>query len=274
MIRGARCAGQSVGLVPTMGYLHEGHRQLMAAARADNDLVVTSIFVNPTQFGPTEDFERYPRDIDRDRTLAADWGTDLLFTPTLEEMYPGGPAGQQVWVEPGSLAEHLCGASRPGHFRGVATVVTKLFTMLEPDRAYFGQKDAQQLAILRRMVRDLGFPVEIRAVPTVREEDGLALSSRNVYLDRDQRAQAPVLRRALLEAAESVENGERDPEAIEIMVRSRINVGAPGAGIDYVSVVDSETLQPLPGPIGREVLIALAVYFGRTRLIDNITASP
>jgi pantoate--beta-alanine ligase len=274
IIREAQCAGHSVGLVPTMGFLHEGHRSLVRAARRENDLLVMSIFVNPTQFGPSEDFEHYPRDGDRDRTLASGWGTEVLFTPTVEEMYPAGPGGQQVWVEPGSLADHLCGSSRPGHFRGVATVVAKLFAMLEPDRAYFGQKDAQQLAIVRRMARDLGFPVDVRAVPTVREEDGLALSSRNVYLSPQQRAQAPILRRALLEAAEGVENGERNPVAIEAMVRSRISTGAPGARIDYVSVVDGETLQPVRGPIGDEVLIALAVYFGRTRLIDNITAHP
>lgn len=274
IIREARCAGQSVGLVPTMGFLHEGHRSLVRAARRENDLLVMSIFVNPTQFGPSEDFERYPRDSDRDQTLAAEWGTDILFTPTVEELYPDGSGGQQVWVEPGSLAGHLCGPSRPGHFRGVATVVAKLFAMLEPDRAYFGQKDAQQLAIVQRMARDLGFPVDVRAVPTVREEDGLALSSRNVYLNAEQRAQASVLRRALLEAAESVKNGERNPVAIEAMVRSRISTGAPGANIDYVSVVDGETLQPVRGQIEDKVLVALAVYFGRTRLIDNITASP
>lgn len=257
-----------------MGYLHEGHARLTQAARRENGLVVMSIFVNPTQFGPSEDFDRYPRDIARDRELAEAWGTDLLFTPEVEEMYPNGPDGQQIWVEPGRLADHLCGPSRPGHFRGVATVVAKLFAMLEPDRAYFGQKDAQQLIIVRRMARDLGFPVDVRGVPTVREADGLALSSRNVYLNQDQRDQAPILHRALLDAARRVESGERSPAAVEADVRWRINTGAPGARIDYVSVVDAETLQPLEGPIQREVLIALAVYFGRTRLIDNVTVSP
>lgn len=273
-VRDAHCAGRSVGLVPTMGYLHEGHLSLIRVARRENDLVVVSIFVNPTQFGPSEDFERYPRDLDRDRDLAAAAGTDLLFTPSTDEMYPDGPGGQQVWVDPGLLAEHLCGASRPGHFRGVATVVAKLFAALEPDRAYFGEKDAQQVTIIRRMARDLGFPVDVRSLQTVREPDGLALSSRNVYLEKTERQHAPGLWKALQEAARRVEAGERDPGAVERLVRSRIEAVAPEARIDYVSVVDASTLQPVRGTIRGRVLIALAVYFGRTRLIDNITASP
>lgn len=273
-IRAARCGGDSIGLVPTMGYLHEGHLALIRAAGSENDLVVVSIFVNPTQFGPSEDYERYPRDIERDRALAEREGADLLFTPGTREMYRDGPEGQQIWVEPGPLADHLCGPTRPGHFRGVATVVTKLFAMLAPDRAYFGQKDAQQAAIIRRLVRDLGLPVEVRTVPTVREADGLALSSRNVYLSEAQRRQAPALRQALLEAARKVEAGERDPAAIEAAAREHIALHAPSARLDYVSVVDAGSLQPLKGPIETEVLIALAAYFGSTRLIDNITASP
>ncbi len=274
IVRRARCAGCSIGLVPTMGYLHEGHLSLVAAARQETDLVVTSIFVNPTQFGPNEDFERYPRDMERDRQLAAATGTDLLVVPSGTEMYPDGPQGQRVWVEPGPLAKYLCGASRPGHFRGVATVVAKLFAMLEPDRAYFGEKDFQQAAIIRRMARDLGFPVEVRTVPTVREASGLARSSRNVYLSGEEREQASVLRAALLEAAGNIAAGERDPSALEAAIRSRIASGAPAARVDYVSVVDAQTLQPLEGYIERDVLVALAVYFGGTRLIDNITVSP
>lgn len=274
VIRTARCHGRSVGLVPTMGSLHEGHLSLMATAREENDLLVVSVFVNPTQFGPGEDFERYPRDADRDRTLAVKAGTDILFTPPVEEMYPDGSEAQQVWVEPGSLAAHLCGPSRPGHFRGVATVVAKLFAILEPDRAYFGEKDAQQAAVIRRMARDLGFPVNVRTIATVREPSGLARSSRNVYLTPDQREQAAILRAALLEAARSVTEGERDPAVVEDAIRTRIAAGAPEASLLYASVVDAETLQPLVGPIERTVLIALAAYFGNTRLIDNITASP
>jgi pantoate--beta-alanine ligase len=257
-----------------MGYLHEGHLSLVAAARRETDLVAVSIFVNPTQFGPSEDFERYPRDIVRDRDLAAAAGTDLLFVPSAAEMYPDGPEGQHIWVEPGSLAQYLCGASRPGHFRGVATVVAKLFAMLEPDRAYFGEKDFQQATIIRRMARDLGFPVEVRTVTTVREPSGLARSSRNVYLTDEEREQAAVLRQALLQAAKRIEGGERDPGAVEAAVRLRIASDAPTARVDYVSVVDAETLQPPAGPIDQDVLVALAVYFGGTRLIDNITASP
>jgi pantoate--beta-alanine ligase len=257
-----------------MGSLHEGHLSLIRAGRAENDLVVTSIFVNPTQFGPTEDYAQYPRNLDRDRELAEAAGTDILFAPSVSEMYPDGDRGQQVWVDPGPLAAHLCGASRPGHFRGVATVVAKLFAMLEPDRAYFGGKDAQQAAIVRQMARDLGFPVEVRVIPTVREADGLALSSRNVYLTERERAQAPALHRALDEAARSVAGGERDAEQVERGMREYIAREAPDASIDYASVVDAGTLQPLGGPIDRPVLLAVAAYFGRTRLIDNVTASP
>lgn len=273
-IRAARCAGHAVGLVPTMGSLHEGHLNLIRAGLAENDLVVTSIFVNPTQFGPSEDYARYPRNLDRDRELAEAAGTDILFVPSVSEMYPDGDRGQQVWVDPGPLAAHLCGASRPGHFRGVATVVAKLFAMLEPDRAYFGGKDAQQAAIVRQMARDLGSPVEVRIMPTVREADGLALSSRNVYLSERERAQAPALHRALDEAAHSVGGGERRAEQLERGMREYIAREAPDASIDYASVVDAATLQPLGGLIDRPVLLAVAAYFGRTRLIDNVTASP
>jgi pantoate--beta-alanine ligase len=267
--RQARCAGHRIGLVPTMGYLHAGHLALAAAARAENDLVVLSLYVNPTQFGPNEDFERYPRDLDRDRALAAGAGVDILFAPTAEVMYPSGAQDQLVWVEPGPLAEHLCGASRAGHFRGVATVVTKLFHLVLPERVYFGQKDGQQAAIIRRMVRDLAFPIEVRVIPTVREPDGLALSSRNVYLSAEERAQAPALAAALRWATDRVAAGERDPRALEAGIRALIVERAPLARIVYVTVADASTLQPAAAPIG-DVLIAVAAYFGRTRLIDNL----
>jgi pantoate--beta-alanine ligase len=267
--RDARCAGQRIGLVPTMGYLHAGHLALAEAARAETDLVVMSLYVNPTQFGPNEDFERYPRDIERDRALAAHSGVDILFAPSPEVMYPAGPEKQRIWVESGPLAAHLCGASRPGHFRGVTTVVTKLFHLVRPDRAYFGQKDGQQAAIIRRMARDLAFPIEIRVLPTVREADGLALSSRNVYLSPDERTQAPALNAALRWAAERINQGERDPRALEAGMRALIVERAPLVRIDYITVADLDTLQPATEPIG-DVLIALAAYFGNTRLIDNI----
>ncbi|HLJ68976.1 MAG TPA: pantoate--beta-alanine ligase, partial [Chloroflexota bacterium] len=214
-LRAARAAERAVGLVPTLGYLHAGHAALMRQARAENDVVVASIFVNPTQFGPTEDFERYPRDLVRDRALAGAEGAAILFVPSVETMYPEGPENQRVWVDPGELARHLCGASRPTHFRGVATVVAKLFNMVSPDRAYFGAKDAQQAIIIRRMAGDLAFPVEVQVVPTVREPDGLALSSRNVYLSPAERAQAPALKHALDLARDRILAGERGALDIE-----------------------------------------------------------
>jgi len=265
----ARCAGRSIGLVPTMGSLHAGHLALAAAARGENDLAVMSLYVNPTQFGPNEDFERYPRDLGNDRRLAADAGVDILFAPAPEVMYPSGAAAQRVWVDPGSLAAHLCGASRPGHFRGVATVVAKLFHLVSPDRAYFGQKDGQQAAIIQRMTRDLAFPTEIRVLPTVRESDGLALSSRNVYLSPEERAQAPALSAALRWAGERVAHGDRDPRTLEAGMRALILERAPLARIDYVTVAEAESLQPASAPIG-DALIALAAYLGTTRLIDNV----
>jgi pantoate--beta-alanine ligase len=268
-VREARCRVQSIGLVPTMGYLHEGHLALIRQARSENDVVIASIFVNPAQFGPAEDFGRYPRDIEHDRRLASQAGVDLLFVPEMETMYPGGVDAQRIWVEPGSLADHLCGASRPGHFRGVATVVAKLFAMIQPDRAYFGQKDAQQAVIITRLARDLAFSVEIRVLPTVRESDGLALSSRNVYLSPDERKQAVALHRALQSAQAAIEAGERDAQRLEAAMREDVARIAPLARIDYATVADLETLQPVKGAIERDVLIALAVFFGPTRLIDN-----
>lgn len=266
----ARCHGSSVGLVPTMGYLHAGHLRLAEEARRQNDLVVMSIFVNPTQFGPQEDFARYPRDLERDRALARQAGVNLLFVPDLDTLYPNGPEDQLVWVDPGPLAAHLCGASRPGHFRGVATIVTKLFNLVQPDRAYFGQKDAQQGMIVSRMARDLAFPIEIVLVPTVREPDGLALSSRNVYLSADARDQAVALSGALQQARVLIETGERDAQAIEQALHRYLGRHAPTGRIDYVMVADLTTLQPVRGALPRQALVALAVYFGSTRLIDNV----
>ena len=233
----------STGLVPTMGALHDGHRALLRAARAENDRVVMSLFVNPTQFAAGEDFDRYPRDQQRDRRIADQEGVDEVFAPTVEQMYP---AGFSTRVDVGAVGEHFEGAARPGHFAGVATVVLKLLHLVAPDRAYFGQKDAQQLAVVRRMVRDLDMPVDIRAVPTVREADGLALSSRNVYLDEAQRRRAASLHRALAAGDRSLVEGE----------------------VEYFDVVDPETFEPAEPRAG--ALRVAAARFGETRLIDNI----
>jgi pantoate--beta-alanine ligase len=257
-----------------MGYLHEGHLTLVDGARAENDVVVMSIFVNPTQFGPAEDYGRYPRNLERDRALAAERGVDVLFTPDVGTMYPNGPEAQRIWVDPGSMADTLCGASRPGHFRGVATVVAKLFATVEPDRAYFGQKDAQQAAIIRAMARDLAYPIEVRVVPTVREPDGLALSSRNVYLSPLERAEAVALIHALSAARDAIAAGEIDAGQIERLMCDTLAREAPHGRVDYVAVADPHTLQLVDGIIRAEVLLALAVYFGKTRLIDNVTARP
>ncbi|MGQ9778496.1 MAG: pantoate--beta-alanine ligase [Bacillota bacterium] len=265
----ARRRGESIGFVPTMGYLHEGHLALVRRARAENGFVVVSIFVNPTQFGPHEDFARYPRDLPRDLELCHGAGVDLVFAPEAAEMYP---PGFQTYVEVEELSRGLCGASRPGHFRGVATVVTKLFNIVGPDRAYFGEKDAQQLRVIKRLVADLNFPLEIVAVPTVREPDGLAMSSRNTYLSPQERQAALVLYRALSLAADLFTRGER--RVGEILARMRELIAAePLARIDYVAIVDDETLAPLE-EIDRPVLVALAVFIGQTRLIDNIVLKP
>ncbi len=265
----ARAAGRSIGLVPTMGYLHAGHLDLVRRARAENQVVAVSIFVNPIQFGPQEDLARYPRDLPRDLNLCAEAGVDLVFAPEPPEMYP---EGFQTHVEVEGLSQGLCGASRPGHFRGVATVVTKLFTIVQPDRAYFGEKDAQQLRVIRRMVRDLNLPVTVVPVPTVREPDGLAMSSRNVYLDPDERRAAPVLYRSLMLAEELAAGGERRASAIAECMRALIQA-EPLARLDYLAIVDDETLAPVE-TIDRPALAALAVFFGRTRLIDNVTLVP
>lgn len=247
-----------------MGYLHQGHAALMTAARATCDLVVVSIFVNPTQFGPNEDLARYPRDLERDMAICREAGVDAIFHPSVAEMYPEQSV---TWVDVDLLTNTLCGASRPGHFRGVATVVSKLFHIVQPHEAFFGQKDAQQVAVIQRMVRDLNMDVEIVPVETVREPDGLALSSRNVYLSETERAAALVLSRALRLARELAAAGERDAHLVREQMVNLINA-EPLAQIDYVEVVDQATLQPL-AELDRPALAALAVRIGSTRLIDN-----
>jgi pantoate--beta-alanine ligase len=261
----ARRRGLSIGLVPTMGALHAGHASLIRIARAETGFVVVSIFVNPTQFGPAEDFTRYPRPMEHDLRVCRREGVDLVFRPEASTLYP---PGYHTYVEVQGMQDVLCGKSRPGHFRGVATVVLKLFHIVQPDVAYFGQKDAQQARIIQQMVRDLDVPVQLHIGPTVREPDGLALSSRNQYLDAEQRRQATVLWQALQETQRRVAGGERDAAALQQALASRIEA-TPGAVLDYAAVVDAETLQPLD-QLGGQVLVAVAVRFGGTRLIDNL----
>ena len=255
----------SWGLVPTMGYLHAGHLSLVQRARAENDRVAVSIFVNPTQFGPSEDLATYPRDLPRDLELLRAADVDLVWAPSMNEMYP---PGFQTYVTVEEVTRVLEGAARPGHFRGVATVVAKLFLVCQPDRAYFGQKDAQQVVVVQQMTRDLGFPVQIVVCPTVREPDGLALSSRNVYLTPEQRQAAPVLYRALRAAQEAWQRGEHDGERLRAVMLAVLSE-EPLAQPEYVSAADLHTLQEL-GDAGQGVLLSLAVRIGRTRLIDNI----
>jgi len=255
----------TVGLVPTMGYLHEGHRALVERARAENDHVVVSIFVNPSQFGPKEDFARYPRDLPRDLKLLRRGGVDLVFNPSPVDIYPDGFT---TWVTVEGLSDRLEGQRRPGHFRGVATVVLKLFNLVQPTRAYFGQKDGQQVAILKRMAEDLDCPLEVVVCPTVRAPDGLALSSRNVYLTPEQRKGATVLYRALCEAARLHQRGERDAESVRSALREIVE-SEPAAALDYVSVADTRTLRELDRITG-PAMVSLAVRFGSTRLIDNV----
>jgi pantoate--beta-alanine ligase len=261
-----RAADGRVGFVPTMGFFHEGHRSLMRAARADNDLVVVSLFVNPTQFAPTEDLAAYPRDLEGDRAAAEAEGVDVLFVPDVDEMYPGGA---RTTVHVAGLTEGLCGASRAGHFDGVTTVVAKLFSIVGPCRAYFGRKDAQQLAVIRRMTTDLDLPVEVVGCPLVRESDGLALSSRNTYLDDDGRRQATILSGALFVASEAVVRGERDAAAVRRLVVDTI-AQVPEVRLDNVEVVDSGTLETIT-PLRDDTLVALAAFVGKARLIDNVT---
>jgi pantoate--beta-alanine ligase len=254
-----------VGLVPTMGYLHEGHLSLVRAACAECASVVVSIFVNPTQFGPSEDLAAYPRDLSRDLALLEKAGTDLVWTPTLEIMYP---PGYQTWVTVEEVTLPLEGAMRPGHFRGVTTIVAKLFNAVQPDKAYFGQKDAQQARVIQQMVRDLDFPLEVVVCPIVREPDGLAMSSRNAYLNPAERQTATVLSRALAAARSAWEDGERDSGRLRQVMSTMINV-EPLARLQYVSCADPQTLQEIDGAISGSALLSMAVYVGKTRLIDN-----
>ena len=254
-----------LGFVPTMGYLHEGHLELVRQARAENPSVVASIFVNPTQFGPKEDFARYPRDPQHDLALLEKEGVDVVFMPAAEEMYP---PNFDSWVEVGKLAEKLEGAARPGHFRGVATVVAKLFNIVLPDKAYFGQKDAQQLVVIKKMATDLDMGVEVIAVPTVREPDGLAMSSRNTYLNAEERKQVAVLYQALTLAQKLYAGGEKDARAIREQMTALIGQ-QPLADIEYISIADAETLEELD-ELKPPALVSMAVRFGKTRLIDNV----
>lgn len=266
-----RAAGRSVGFVPTMGYLHDGHAALVRQAAHDCDEVVVSIFVNPLQFAPTEDLDAYPRDLGRDRSVAADAGATLLFVPTVDEMYPRPMAAS---VSVAGVSAPMEGASRPTHFAGVATVVAKLFNIVGPCRAYFGEKDFQQVAVVRRMASDLSFPVEVVACPTVREADGLAMSSRNAYLDADHRAAATVLHRALLAGAARIANGEADADEVRRAMRAVVEA-EPLAELDYVEVADPDTLEALTtlaGHRGRSVRLVGAARLGGPRLIDNIGA--
>jgi len=267
-VREARAQGKTVGLVPTMGALHEGHLSLMRAARKETGFVVASIFVNPTQFGPNEDFKRYPRAMDADARLCEGVGVDLIFAPEPREIYPDGFA---TYVVQSDLPDGLCGPHRPGHFRGVTTVVTKLFNIVQPDVAYFGQKDYQQAAVIRRMVRDLDMPIEVRVMPIVREADGLAMSSRNRYLSPAERERALCLSRALTEAKKLADAGERSTaallDAMNRIVRPAVDK------VDYISIVHPETLREV-GDVSSGAVAAMAVWIGKTRLIDNMILSP
>ena len=261
-----RRAGKRIGLVPTMGFLHEGHLSLIKLARRQADVVILSIFVNPAQFGPNEDFSRYPRNFERDCALCAAAGVDILFNPVPEAMYP---AGYSVYVEENVLSKGLCGASRPGHFRGVLTVVAKLFNLTLPDVAVFGQKDAQQARLIQQMARDLNFPTTIVVTPIIRESDGLAKSSRNTYLSPAEHREALCLQQALKTARRLYREGERDARRIIAAMKAGIEQ-IPSARVDYIAIVDRDTLQRAPR-LDTPVLVALAIYIGKTRLIDNLT---
>jgi pantoate--beta-alanine ligase len=267
--RTVRRAGKSLGLVPTMGALHEGHLSLVRAAKEQCDQVAASIFVNPLQFGPNEDLAKYPRNFERDRELLQQEGVDFIFAPSVDEMYPKG-AVTYVAVE--GLSDRLCGRSRPGHFRGVTTVVSKLFNIVEPERAFFGQKDAAQATIIRRMVRDLNIPVQVVVCPIVREPDGLAMSSRNAYLDPEQRKMALVLYRSLMAVQERFDHGEHKVDKL-IEAGMQVFAAVPGVRLDYLGIVDTETLEPV-GDLARCGLVAVAAFVGGTRLIDNIVLEP
>lgn len=262
-------SGKTLGFVPTMGALHEGHFSLVRASRSRCDVTAVSIFVNPLQFGPTEDLNKYPRTLERDAAMLEKLGVELLFVPTVEEMYP---KGAKTYVLVDELSSRLDGASRPGHFRGVATVVTKLFETVRPDYAFFGQKDAVQVAVLRKMVRDLDMDVEIVVCPIVREADGLAMSSRNVYLSPEERKQALVLHRALMRVQNAADHGERDAARL-LESGKQIVADEPGARLDYFAIVDPDTIEPV-ADVSRGALVAVAAYFGKTRLIDNLVLAP
>ncbi len=263
-----RRAAERIGLVPTMGYLHDGHLALVHESVARCDVTVVSIFVNPTQFAANEDLDSYPRDTERDLRLCEEAGTDVVFMPNVEEVYP---EGFQTYVEPGPLAEPLCGAFRPGHFRGVATVVAKLFNMVQPDFVYFGRKDFQQVAVVRRMVLDLDMPLEVVTVDTVREEDGVAMSSRNAYLDADERARAKCISQGLFAARAAFDKGELSAERLLDLARGPLSAMD---SVQYVEIVDAVTLQDVSGEIDRPVAICVAGYVGKTRLIDNTVLEP
>ena len=263
IVRDWRREGLSVGLVPTMGYLHEGHKSLIVKAAAENDRVVVSDFVNPTQFGPNEDFESYPRDIDADAKLCEEAGASIIFNPDAEEMY----VDPLCFVDMDKITKVLCGKSRPIHFKGVCTVVSKLFNIVTPDRAYFGQKDAQQLCVIRKMVKDLNFGIEIVGCPIIREEDGLAKSSRNTYLNPEERQAALCLSRALKTGREMIDGGEKDAAKVVSAIKAEINKEAL-ARIDYVEMVDLNSLETID-EVKAPLLTAMAVYIGKTRLIDN-----
>lgn len=263
----AKAQDLTIGLVPTMGALHEGHASLISAANRENDFVVVSVFVNPTQFGPNEDLDAYPRTLEADCKLAEEKGANVVFAPSPKEMYP---SDDDTWVEvTGDVTKVLCGRSRPIHFRGVTTVVTKLFNLAQPNRAYFGQKDAQQVEVLKRMVKDLFFPIELRVMPIIREQDGLAKSSRNTYLSAEEHTAALVLSRSLKAAKEMYVAGERNAEAIVNAVTEGIKA-EPMSSIDYVEMYALPELKPIANPLKGSNLLAVAVKFGTTRLIDNI----
>lgn len=268
--RKLRRESKTVGFVPTMGALHEGHLALVREARQRCDIVIVSIFVNPTQFNDPKDLERYPRDLTADAAMLAGYGVDYVFAPELTEIYPEGFA---TYVTVDGIAEILEGASRPGHFRGVATVVTILFNTLRPDNAFFGQKDAQQVAVVKQLTRDLGFETEIVVVPTVREESGLALSSRNSLLSDEDRQKASIIYRSLREAKAAFKRGERNASTLSQLV-NQVLAEEPSANVDYIAVVDAETLQPIEKIGDRESLIAVAANFGDVRLIDNVVLNP
>lgn len=261
-----KARGETIGFVPTMGYLHDGHLSLIKQAKKQNDIVVVSVFVNPTQFAPHEDYDSYPRDIERDYSLAKSAGADIVFHPDAKEIYPKG-ASTFIEVE-GDITKKLCGASRPSHFKGVTTIVNILFNLVDPDKAYFGQKDAQQAIVLKKMVRDLHMPVEIIVCPIIREIDGLAMSSRNTYLSDDERKQALILNQALYAIQESCKQGEKSVSILREKIKQMIET-QPLAEIDYVEILDATTLESIEY-IDNAALAAVAVKFGKTRLIDNV----